>query len=50
MGIKKETATSLNPKDSTLPHAHTRKRPILTYPLGKAPSESFPLKVFKIRT
>lgn len=27
-----------------------RKRPILTYPIGKAPLGSFPLKVFKNRT
>lgn len=26
------------------------KRPILTYPTGKAPLGSFPLKVFKNRT
>lgn len=26
------------------------KRPILTYPIGKAPLGSFPLKVFKNRT
>ena len=28
----------------------TGKRPILTYPIGKAPLGSFPLKVFKNRT
>lgn len=31
-------------------HKEYRKRPILTYPIGKASLGSFPLKVFKKRT